>query len=172
MAKIPRLQPVVSVGDIAVTRKVPEMVRVPAIDPIVGPVICTSLYALPTHYVQGRTTICDGKEKCEHCAHISTKHYFLLGVWDRNESAPKWVQLTEHAAASLLNQIAELQVPLYGAVVRIARERKTMKAPITIVIDRYASVPGRLPAAIDPQETIERVFGSRDSTRSPRRKAV
>jgi hypothetical protein len=172
MSKIPRLKPVVSVNDIAVTRKVPEMVRVPAIDPIVGPVICEAIFSLPTHWAGGRTVICTGKEECEHCAHIGTKHYFLLAVWDRNESAAKWVQLTEHAAASLLNQIAELQIPLYGCVVRISRERKTLKAPITVVIDRYASVPGRLPKAIDPQETIERVFGSRDSSRSQKRKVV
>lgn len=172
MASIPRLKPVVSIDDIAVTRKVPELVRVPAIDPIVGPVICESIFSLPTHWVGGRTTICPGKAECENCAHISTKQYFLLAVWDRNESAAKWVQLTEHAAASLLNQIAELQIPLYGCVVRIGRERKTLKAPVTIVIDRYASVTGRLPKAIDPHETIERVFGSNDSTRSRQRKAV
>jgi hypothetical protein len=172
MRKIPRLAPVTSLDDVPAEKKVPDMVRVPAAKPIVGVVICETIFSLPTHWDGSFTVICSGPGQCDLCPNVGLKPYFLLGVWDRNESIAKWVQLTSYAARSLLNQIQELQVPLYGLTVRIARERPTMKAPITCVIDRYATVQGRLPKPIDPQETIERVFGSPKTSRKPKLKAV
>lgn len=161
MATVPRLNRVTSITDVPVERKVAEMIRVPAVDPICGAVVSDSIFALETHYVHPRTRICTGVRTCEFCNIIPIKWYGLIAVWDRNWTAPKWVQLTSQAAASLLQEVAARQLTLFGLCVRIGRQRKVKNAPIVISIDEYARVGSRLPKPMDPQETIERVFGTK-----------
>jgi hypothetical protein len=145
---------------------------VPAVDPIVGIVVSDSIFALQTHYVHPRTRICLGDDECEFCGKIPLKWYGLIAILGRNDSQAKWVQLTSQAAAALLHEVSTRQLSLHGLCVRIARERKVKNAPIVVAIDEYSRVPSRLPRPMDPQETIERVFGSRDPSRFTQRKAV
>lgn len=172
MERIPKLNRVTSPGEVPTQRKVAELIRVPAIDPIIGYVCSDSIFSLPTHYVHPRTRICKGEDDCEFCGHYALKWYGLIAVWHRNDNAAKWVQLTSQAAHTLLNEVVRRQVPLHGLCVRIGRERKVKNAPIVIAIDDTMRVSARLPKPMDPQETIERVFGSRDSTPPSGRKAV
>jgi len=172
MEKIPRLNRVSGKSDIPQERKVAEMIRVPAMDPIVGIVVCDAIFSLPTHFANGRTRICTEKPDCEYCGTVPMKWYGLIAVWGRNDHQAKWVQLTSSAAGMLLSALEERQLPLHGLSVRICRERKVKNAPIVIAIDEYARVPERLPKPMDPQETIERVFGKTSSPRSNGRKAV
>jgi len=163
MPRIPKLQPVRSPADVPISRKVPALVKVPAGKPIVGVVISDCIFQMPTHYVGGRTTLCGGEDQCEYCGSVELRFFGLIAVWDRNESQGKWVQLPAQAASHLLNELAELQVPLQGVTVRIARERNTVKSPVVISIDRYAQVQSRLPKPWTPEETIERIFSSPNS---------
>jgi len=112
------------------------------------------------------------RRQCEHCPHRGIKDYYLVALLDRNSGNVSWVELTEGAALDLLNQLRELEHEFYGAVVRIARERKTMKAPITVSIDINSKVHGRLRAPMEPSETLERVFNSPKSSSKARLKAV
>jgi hypothetical protein len=172
MDQIPRLARVTGRSDVPTDRKVPQLIRVPAIDPIVGIVVSDSIFALPTHFSEGRTRLCVGESACSMCGVAPTKWYGLIAVWSKMERRPMWVQLTSQAADRLLAEIEQRQMVLHGLSVRICRERKVKNAPIVITIDPYAHVPDGLPKPLDPQETIERVFGSRDSSRSNGRKAV
>jgi hypothetical protein len=164
MPKIPKLQPVRSPADVPIIRKVPALVKVPAHPPIVGTVISDVVFQMPTHYVGGRTTLCGGEDECEYCGSVELRFFGLLAVWDRNESQGKWVQLPAQAVAAFLNQLAEMQVPMHGVTVKIQRERKTIKSPVVISIDKYAQVQSRLPKPWTPEETIERIFSSPKST--------
>jgi len=160
MAKIPKLKAVSSFDEIRPQKRVPELIRVPADKPITGVVLCEAPFHMPTHFDGKRTVICSGESSCEHCGKRAIRDYYLIAIHDRNSGVTSWVQLSDHAAAMLLRQLRELERELFGVVVKVGRERKHMQAPITVAIDQWANVSGKLPKPIDPQETLERVFNS------------
>ena len=165
MPKLPRLNCVTDRKVIVVEKRVPELRRVPADKPVQGILVCTGPYHMPTHWVGNRTQICAGEGQCEHCPHVGIKHYFLVALLDKHNGEIAWYALTDQAADSLLYQMEQLQRPFFGSLVRLGRERKTMKAPQTVTVDSYSSVQGRLPKPQEPTETLERVFNSPRSGR-------
>jgi hypothetical protein len=172
MAKIPRLKMVADPAQIQPQKKLPELIRVPAEKPLKGILVCAAPFHMPTHWTGSRTILCGGEGQCEHCPHIGTKHYYLIALLDRNSGTITWVELTEHAALDLLNQLRELEREFYGSLICITRERKTMKAPIHVSVDINSKVHGRLPKPMDPEETLERVFNSPKSRGNGRVKSV
>jgi hypothetical protein len=172
MSKLPKLRQVSSADQIKPQRKVPELIRVPADKPIVGVLLVTAPYEMPTHWTGSRTVICPGPAQCEHCPHKGIKMYYLVAILDKNSNVTSWVELTEMAGLSLMQQLTELQKACYGSVVRIGRERKTMKSPITVAIDQWARVADRLPKPMEPTETLERVFNAETRTNKARQAAV
>lgn len=160
MARIPRLKAVSSADEIRPVKRVPELVRVPADKPLVGVILCNAPFHMPTHFDGTHTVLCAGDGECEQCAHRALRNYYLVALLDRNSSTVSWVQLSDHACTALLRQIREMERSFFGTVVKIGRERKHMQAPITVAVDQWATVTGRLPKPIDPQETLERVFNS------------
>jgi len=172
MAKIPRLRPVTDPAEIQPQKRVAELIRVPADKPLCGVLVSAAPFHMPTHWTGSRTVICAGQGACEHCPHRGIKDYYLIALLDKLSGVVSWVELTEYAATSLLSQIREAQRPFHGTVVKIQRERKTMKAPIKVAVDLYANVHGRLPKPVEPTETLERVFNSQRSTTKPQLKAV
>jgi len=172
MAKIPRLKAVADPTQIRPQKKVPELIRVPADKPLRGILCCTAPFHMPTHWTGSRTVICTGPEDCEHCPHRGIKDYYLVALMDKITGIISWVELTEHAASSLLLQLRQLEVIFHGAIVQIGRERKTMSAPITVSVDCNSRVSSRLPKPLDPQETLERVFNSSRSTSNGKPKPV
>lgn len=172
MAFIPLLRPVSDPADIQPQKRVPELIRVPADKPLCGVLVCTAPFHMPTHWTGERTVICGGPNACEHCPHRGIKDYYLVALLDKLSGVVSWIELTEYAASSLLHQLQQAQRPFHGSVVKIQRERKTMKAPITVAVDLYANVHGRLPQPLEPSETLERVFNSPRSTTKRPEKAV
>jgi len=172
MAKIPRLKMVSGSADIPKPRKVPELIRVPYKQALVGPICCDGIFSMPTHYVGDRTVLCEGEE-CHWCEQeVNSKWYGLIAIWDRNATVPVWAQLTPDAAESLRLQIATLQIPLYGTVVRLGRERPVYNAPITVTVDEHSKMNGRLAKPMVPDETLEKVFGSPKSSPKIQLKAI
>jgi len=158
--------------DIPRKQKVPEMIRVPWRSALNGAICSAGIFAMPTHYIGDRTVLCEGDE-CQWCeAASNSKWYGLLAIWDRNSTAPVWVQLTEDAAESLRSQITQLQVPFFGTVVRVGRVRAVYNAPITVAVDEHSRMSGRLTKPLLPDETIEKVFGSPKSTPNLKLKVV
>ena len=170
--KIPRLRRIVGAEQVPTEKAVPKIVRVPANDPIIGTVVSDSIFELVTHYSQGFTRLCAGEEECEMCGLAPRRFYGLLAVWPRSATGPQWVQLTPKAVLHLMGEITERQIVLHGLNVKISRERKVKNAPITIAIDEWARTVSRLPKPLTPDETIERVFGSKKIPRFDPTKAV
>jgi len=160
MSKIPRLRTVSQPCDIQPVKRVPELIRVPADRTISAILLCTELTELPTHYNGTHTVICDGDGRCTLCAHRALRVYYLAGILDKHSNEVFWVQLSELAGRSLLEQARELQRPLFGLCVKISRVRKKKEAPITVEVDPYARVPDLNRKPIEPSETLERVFNS------------
>jgi len=172
MAKIPRLKMVSGPTDIPLKRKVAELIRVPWRTALYGPLCSEGIFAMPTHYIGDRTVLCEG-EQCEWCeAASNSKWYGIVAIFDRLSTAPVWCQLTEDAATSLDEQIKVLQMPFYGAVVRIGRTRAVYNAPITVTVEEHSRMSGRLVRAMVPDETLEKVFGSPNSTPNLKLKVV
>lgn len=172
MAKIPSLKLVADPAQIKPQKKLPELIRVPCDKPLKGILCCNGPFHMPTHWTGSRTVICTGEGQCEHCPHRGIKDYYLVALLDKNTGNVSWVELTEGAALDLLNQLRELEHTFYGAIVHIGRERKTMKAPITVSVDINSRVSGRLRAPMEPSETLERVFNSPKSHGRAKLKAV
>jgi len=172
MARIPTLRPVSHTDEIVVQKKVPELLRVPCERPVIGIALCNTLFALPTHYNGERTSICTGPEECKECGHRALRVYYLLALYDRNTAITAWFQLPDRAAHSLLEQLRQAEKALYGSILQLSRERKTMKAPVRVALDVYSAVSGRLPKPMDPTETLERVFSEKKTTRKKATKAL
>lgn len=167
-----RLIPVTSIDDVPIQRKVPEMIRVPAAPALSGIAISATLFKLPTHYDGAITRLCPGEKTCALHESRELRLYYLLGFFDKRDAKVKWIQLTADAARSLIHQLEESQQALYGSCLKIARERPRIEAPVVIALDPYAKVHGRLCPPIDPQETIDRVFGTPDRPRQRKPKRV
>jgi len=171
-SKLPKLRRIVGADQVPTDKAVPKIVRVPASDPIVGTVVSDSIFEMVTHYAQGFTRLCVGEEDCELCGLSPRRFYGLLAVWPRSATGPQWVQLTPKAVLQLMQEVTERQTVLHGLNVKISRERKTKNAPIVVAIDEWARTQSRLPKPLTPEETIERVFGSKKIPRFDITKAV
>lgn len=147
--------------------KVPEIHTVPAKPAIQGIVIAETLFKLPTHYDGHFTRLCLGEGKCELCGKVECRIFFLVGILDKYDNVKKWIKVSYPAGTSLLRQIKEAQRTIYGASVKIGRERPVANAPIFCHFDPWSTVQGRLPAPIDPMESVRRCFFSPKSYRQP-----
>ncbi len=165
MPYIPLLRAVEDEDEIVLPKRVPEMIRVPAAG-LTGVCLSKSLFRMPTHWDGQRTVLCPAPKPCGLCETSAPKEYFLLGFWDNNENAAVWVQLTPPASRALLRDLKGLNRPLHGTVVKIGRARKKGNAPVVVQIDQWATAASKLPTMTDPQETLQRVFGSLDLTRN------
>jgi hypothetical protein len=172
MEEFPTLRMTLSADEIAVPKRVPELIRVPAFPALHGIVLAKGLFEMPTHYNGSLTRLCVGPETCSLCKDHELRIYHLLALLNRNDGTVSWVQLTPDPARSLLQQIREAQRPLYGSTVKVGRVRKHISAPIYATLDPYANAHGNLPKPVDPSETIARCFGSIDPARIYRRKLV
>lgn len=167
-----RLERVIAPHHVPAIRKVPELIRVPAIDPLRGVIVSECIFALNTHFVAGRTIICGGRDNCEHCSKVSLKWYGLVALLPLHVDAVKWVQLTPPAAQSLLQQVMAAQVEFFKCGVCIRRRGKKINSPVIVDLDEHTSYRMSSIKPQTPEATIERVFGSRDSTRKNGRPAV
>jgi len=172
MAVIPRLAQVSAEADITPQKRVPELIRVPADRAIKAIILSESLFRLPTHYDGAHTVICAGELGCDLCAHRALRVYYLVAVLDTHSGVISWCQLSELAAKSMLRQCREAERGLYGTIFTIGRERPKKQAPITVALDRYATVNSRVPKAMEPSETLERVFNSPKLNGKHRREPV
>jgi hypothetical protein len=160
-------------GEIEPREKVPELRRVPADKAFHGPLLCDGVFAIPLHWTGQRRQRCyEASGFCAHCASCPRCDTFLVAIWDKNERRAIWAELTDHSADNLVEALAELQKPFYRTVVKISRERKTLKAPIVVEVDQWATVATKLPAPMLPDDTIIRVFESVNSTRRRKKKPV
>ena len=164
MPYVPLLRAVDAEEQILLPKRLPEMVRVPP-QGMTGLCLSESLFRMPTHWDGKLTTLCQAPKDCELCQKAELREYFLLGFWDNFESSSVWVQLTPPAGRSLLAQCKQLNRPLHGTTVKITRARKKGNSPISVAVDQWANCASKLPTMASPQETIERVFGSRDPSR-------
>lgn len=171
MSKIPSLTRIVGTADIPQQRKVPKLIRVPAKNPIYGAVVCDAIFGLTTHYIGGRTVLCQGDKDCEFHDGSSTKWYGLIAVAS-SATGVEWVQLTPAAADSLLRQLHEMQQPLFRTVVRLTRARPVFNAPIVVHVDQNARVASGITRPITPEATLELVFNSPKSSPKPALKVV
>jgi len=160
MAKIPRLKAVSIHTEIKVQKRVPDLLRVPWEKPVIGIALCNSLFDFPTHYDGQFTRICPGEGECDLCGKRDLRQYYLIAVLDRNSGKLAWYQLTDRAAESLHRQLRDSEKALYGSIVKLGREKKTAKSAVVVELDLYSAPHGRIPKAVEPHETIERVFSS------------
>jgi len=172
MAKIPRLRPVLSTDDITPQKRVPELIRVPAAKALTGILVCDSPFYMPTHFDGKFTVLCPGIDTCQLHTVRALRDYYLIALCDKNSGVVSWVQLSDHAAASLMRQIRDLERGFYGTCIKVGRERPHMQAPITVSVDQWANVSGRLRDPMTPEETLERVFNSPKVNGQNRNKAV
>lgn len=160
-------------GQIEVRESVPELRRVPADRAFHGPLLSDGVFEVPLHWTGSRRQRCYASTGfCAHCDKCPRCDSFLVALWDKNERRALWVELTDHAADNLALALEEANKPYYGTVVKIGRERKTIKAPILIELDTWATVSNRLPAAMLPDDTIIRVFESANTPRKRKKKPV
>lgn len=167
-----RLERVLAPDHVPAQRKVAELIRVPAIDTLRGIVVSDCIFALNTHFISGRTVLCKGRVACEHCEKVSLKWYGLIALIPIHGDGIKWVQLTPPAAQSLLAQVQAAQVELFKCGVAIRRRSKKVNSPVLIDLEDRTSYRCTQIKPQTPEATIERVFGSRESTRTNGRQAV
>lgn len=167
-----RLERVVTPQHVPAQRKVAELIRVPAVDPLRGIVVSDCIYALNTHFINGRTILCKGREACEYCEKVSLKWYGLIALIPLHGDGVKWVQLTPPAAQSLLQQVMAAQVELFKVGVIIRRRGKKVNSPVIVDLEDRTTYRATQIKPQTPEATIERVFGSRESARTNGRKAV
>ena len=146
-------------------KRVAELIRVPAEGVVEGIITSSEIWELPTHWSMGRTRPCTARAgECTLCESLSVRWYYLIEIYLRLKQRRVWVQLTEDAKLSLQLQLKEGRT-LHGRDVRIGRERKTLRAPVWIVLESGTTSPDRLPKPRSPQETLERVFSEKAAHR-------
>ena len=153
-------------------KKVPELVIVPAADALEGIIACERLYELPCHWIGNNTVLCTGDpETCEHHEYPA-KWYALLALYQRSKQRYIWVRLTSQAVYALQDCLNGSD-RIMGRTCRIQRERKSLKAPITMWVDDLGlSTVTRGITPQTPEDTIARVFKLASSSVKKRRKAV
>jgi len=152
--------------------KTPELIRVPADEVIEGVVCCSEIWELPTHWHNNRTRICtEDTPPCELCPIAPFRLFGLVAVYRPRKQAHVWVQLTVDAIETIRLEIRN-GLELLGSEIEIGRLRKTMKAPIYAKLKKTYTAPARLPKALEPHETIARVFFSTEKPRKNRKPAV
>lgn len=152
----------------AVNEKPPDFIRtvpIVTIRPNEEPhviVLSHELFGLNCHWTGKRTEPCTkGNSKCFHCEQERPKRWKgWICVASQATRKLSFIELTVGGANGLLEQLGEL--PLRGAVIRLKRERPSIKAPLVVVYLSHWPRPDELPKPADPVETLSRLWGSRN----------
>lgn len=153
-----------------VEKQVPELIRVPSDEELVGVICSDQIWELPTHWHDGRTRPCTiASGQCALHESAPFRWYGLLCVYIQRKQRRVWVQLTAQAVQTLQLSLRE-RTDLLGRDVRIGRERKTLKSPVYVHVGERSHAGRQLSRGVEPHDTLARVFGT--EARRPRQRKI
>jgi len=170
MSDLFHLESVDDLEEIVVPKRVPRIERVPIIKEVEGVVCCDKLFKLPTHYANGRTSICEGKGSCALHKVAALRLYFLCAVYCSADRELTWYQLPANAAKALLFGTKTLGRPLFGTAIKIHRKWKEKNAPVVLHVNPYSTPQMGMPKPLTPEESVKRCFFSNVGKTSTNRK--